>query len=378
MKTRHIWFFLDQAYGNIVPSLGIAMELMRRGHRISYVVTEDFAPLIRTVGATPVVIDFLKIRQTAVEELIVEDDHLNYRHTEEFQQQLVKELVARQTQHGLAQLASSYAARPPDLVVHDDSMDNTGRAWAGKLGIPKVRLATQFIDERHIDSYASDQVVVVTVPMFFQQPLERVTSDPRFRFVGFIPDARCIAFRPWRALSGSRPRVLISPTTGLLQQTSFCRKMVEIFRGQPWDVILSISGSHDKLSAFDPRVLGDLAENIHLNRAAGNFDILPNAQLFIGQAGQGGALEAIYWGLPQILLPPTRYHYSVAHRVQELGLGVCLPLAELSRETLIRHATRLLEDPETLQRVREARRLMRERSGSALAADILEAHCASA
>jgi UDP:flavonoid glycosyltransferase YjiC (YdhE family) len=348
---------------------------MKRGHRVSYVVAESFASLIRSIDATPVVIDFLNGRQTAVTELIIEDDHLNYRHTEEFQQQLVKELVAKQTRHALTQLERAHGSRPPDLVVHDDSMDNTGRTWAVQLGIPKVRLATQFIDERHLGWYAGDEVVVVTVPELFQRPLAPVQADSRFRFVGFIPEARCIAFRPWQQLNGTNPRVLVSPTTGLRQQVSFCRRIVEIFRDQPWDVILSISGSHDKLSAFDATALGELPRNTHLNLHAGNFAILPNAHLFIGQAGQGGALEAIYWGLPQILLPPTPYHYSVAHRVQELGLGVCLPLVELSRETLLGHATRLLEDRETLRRVREAQASMRERSGSALAADILEAQC---
>jgi UDP:flavonoid glycosyltransferase YjiC (YdhE family) len=350
---------------------------MKRGHRVSYVVAESFASLIRSIDATPVVIDFLKTRETAIGELLIEGDHMNVRHAADYQQQFMKDLVGKQTQHALAQLERSHTGRIPDMVVHDDSMDNTGRVWAERLGIPKVRLATQFIDERYVDSYVRDEVVVVTVPEFFQRPLERIESDPRFRFVGFIPEARCIAFRPWQPLNAAKPRVLVSPTTGLLQQVSFCKRIVEIFRDQPWDVILSISGSHDKLSAFDADALDELPRNTHLNLHAGNFAILPNAHLFIGQAGQGAALEAIYCGLPQILLPPTRYHYCVARRVEELGLGVCLPLAELSRETLLGHAARLLEDRVTLARVREAQSWMRERSGAALAADILEANCAA-
>jgi UDP:flavonoid glycosyltransferase YjiC (YdhE family) len=372
MNGREIAFFLDQAYGNTVPSLGIAMELMRRGHRVTYVVTETFSSLIRSIGARPIVIDFLEIRQTAISEMIIEDDHLSYRGTEEQQRQRGKELMDNRTQHALAQLRQFSGEWRPDLIIHDDSLDRAGRALALELGIPKVRLATQFIAEQYAHLYADDEVILVTVPEFFQERLDAFKSDARFKFVGFIAEGRCLPFRPWTSLSGSRQRVLVAPTTGLLRQINFCKKILEIFRDQPWEVVLSISASHDKLSALDAAELGELPSNVHLNRHSGNFDVLQNVELFIGQAGQGGALEAIYWGRPQILVPPTPYHHLVARRVSDLGLGICLPITDMSREMLLGHATSLLNDKDTLARIQLARQSMHDRSGAELAANILE------
>lgn len=376
MTDRHIAFFLDQAYGNTVPSFGIALELLRRGHHVSYVVSESFAPLIRSIGATPVVIDFLEIRKVALSEMTLQNGHSNDQQAQEYYRKRGKELMDERTQHALAQL-HRLASRlpvswPPDTVVHDDSLDTTGRELALKHGIPKVRLATQFIEERFVDLYDHDENIVLTVPEFFQERLEWFKADGRFHFVGFIPEGRSLPFRPWTALDGKNPRVLVSPTSGLLQQIDFCKNVVEIFRNQSWDVILSISAAHDKLSDFHPSQLGEIPANVHINRHAGNFDVLQNVDLFIGQAGQGGALEAIYRGRPQILVPPTPYHHLVARRVSELGLGICLPIAEMSPESLLMHANALLGDEAMQARIREASASMRARSGAELAANLIE------
>jgi len=374
MKRRHIAFFLDQAYGNIIPSLGIAMKLLERGHEVTYVVAEGFSSLIRSIGAAPIVIDFLKTRERAISELMIENDHEKYRHTPEYLQRRLQELVDEQTQYTLRQVRTSYLDRTPDLVIHDDSMNESGRAFALELRIPKIRLATQHIEEQHLHLFAHDETILVTIPEFFQPRLDVFKADPRFKFTGFTPEGRCLSFRPWKPLSGANPRVLVSPTTGQLPQIDFCRKIVEIFLDQPWDIVLSISGSHDKISTFTTGALGGMSDNVHINRESGNFDIMQDVDLYIGQAGQGGTLEAIYWGLPQILIPPTPYHAFVAKRVHELGLGVFLPISELSRETLIGHATKLLNDADTTTRIQDAQRSMRDRSGSELAANIVEGH----
>lgn len=372
MRHRHFAFFLDQAYGNIIPSLGISMRLLERGHLVTYVVGESFAPLVQSIGATALVVDLLKTREQAVSELMIENDHQKYRFDTEYLQQRLKQLVEQQTQHTLAQLSALEAERRPDMIIYDDSMNESGRALASRLGIPKVRLATQFIEPVHLDLFSSDELIVVTVPEFFQPPLDPLKSGLRFKFIGFIEEGRCLPFHPWTPLSGTNSRVLVSPTTGQLPQIEFCKAIVSIFRDQPWDVILSISGSHDAISRFDPRTLGELPPNIQINRHSGNFEILRSVDLYIGQAGQGGALEAIYWGRPQILVPPTPYHHLVAKRVADLGLGVCLPFAELSRDTLLGHANELLENKTTRARIEAAQRSMRERSGAEWGATILE------
>jgi UDP:flavonoid glycosyltransferase YjiC (YdhE family) len=152
--------------------------------------------------------------------------------------------------------------------------------------------------------------------------------------------------------------------------------MIEAFRSSSWEVILSLSASRDTFSALDPAVLPDCPENVHINQLSANFDVLADVDLFIGQGGQGGVLEAIYHGVPQIVVPASPYHHLVGRRVAELNLGACVPLSELSADCLIPLAARLLEDQSTRKRVRAARDAMRASRSAALAADILEGRMA--
>jgi UDP:flavonoid glycosyltransferase YjiC (YdhE family) len=372
MYRSHVAFFLDEAYGNIVPTLGISMELLRRGHKVTYIVAEGFSSLIRSAGATPVVVDLLDVRQAGIAAFLNDNDHQSYRMAEHEISVLWKQMCDKRTAHALPQLERMYHDRMPDIVVFDHVVEAVARAFACRASAKLIRLTTQFIEEDSIESFSGNEPILITVPKSFHRKLDQFEAAKKFKFVGFVPEGRCLPFRPWRPMTSSKPRILISPTTGLLKQVEFCRKIIGVFRDQPWDVVLSISGAHDKLSTIDAELLGDMPANIHINRDAGNFDILSNVQLFINQAGQGGALEAIYWGVPQILLPPTPFHYSVARRVAELGLGVCLPPAEMSGEMLIGLVTTLLRDQVTLRRVQEARNMIRQDAGAGAGADIIE------
>lgn len=377
MHAKHVAFFLDQAYGNIVPSLSIAVELMRRGHKVTYTVTESFASLIRSIHANPLIVNMLETRQKTIASVVRENDHLGWKMPLDEALRVVKPIIEERTRHTLNQLDDLFRDDFPDLIVHDDSLDTAGRAFALKLGIPKIRLATQFIEEDNMEMFADDETVLLTVPRFFQRSLELFDADQRFKFVGFPCECRTLPFRPWIPIKGEHRRVLVAPTTGMLQQVEFCRRIVTIFGGEPWDVILALSGSHDKLSTFAPELLGDLPSNVHLNLGSGNFEILRSCQLFIGQGGQGGTLEAIFWGLPQILVPPTPYHHSVARRVVELGLGVCVAFSDMSRETVLNQADALLKNNEVLAAIDRARRSMHDQAGAKLAAQVVEERLAA-
>jgi hypothetical protein len=45
-------FFNIPAYGHVNPTLAIVQELVRRGHKVSYYLTEDFREVIQATGAT--------------------------------------------------------------------------------------------------------------------------------------------------------------------------------------------------------------------------------------------------------------------------------------------------------------------------------------
>jgi UDP:flavonoid glycosyltransferase YjiC (YdhE family) len=373
MKNRHVAFCLDQAYGNIIPTVGIALELMERDYRVSYTVAESFAPIIRKIGATPLVIAPLDIRGKIHSVIVMENDCFKY---DLEKLDYCTQLSAQRTAHLLPQLEQLFVDCRPDLIIHDDSLDKAGRDLAIKWGIARIRHHSQFIDEDFgsliFDEFNQDQLILMTVPEFLQR--DRSVLDARFEFVGFIPRGRGAFFEPWTpASTGSKP-ILISATTGLLPQREFYKVMIEAVRHQPWDVIVSISGSRDPISAISSAEIGDLPANINLNSHASNFEILQHASLYVGQGGQGGSLESMFWGVPQIVAAPDPYHHSVARRVSELKLGYSLLPTDLSVETLREKIFDLSSDREVLDRTRIVGEEMRRHDGAALAVDIIERH----
>ena len=51
MKQKHVAFIVESVYGHLVPTLGIAAELLRIGYRVSYAVKKQFEPRILDIGA---------------------------------------------------------------------------------------------------------------------------------------------------------------------------------------------------------------------------------------------------------------------------------------------------------------------------------------
>lgn len=373
MKRKHIAFCVEPAYGHIIPTLGITLELVRRGHLVSYAVPDSFVPIIEKIQARPKVIHPLENRAKLASILTSANDCFNSKIDISEALKLAKEITRERTADSLTQLERLYKEDRPDIIVHNTAQDQAANEFASKWNIPKIRHQTQFIEwTPHLqpDFFMDDELIILTVPEFFQR--DRQNLDKRFKFVGFIPEGVMDVFDAWKSPARGKRPILISATTGILPQIDFCRLMVDSFRDQEWDVVLSIAGFHDVVSAIDATTLPSISENIVLNRRCGNFSILANSCLFIGQGGQGSVLEALYHGVVQIVVPPTAYHYSVAHRVGELGLGLCLPVNDLSKESVLRNVIAALDDGKMLQRVKDAATLMRNDRGAELAADLIE------
>jgi UDP:flavonoid glycosyltransferase YjiC (YdhE family) len=371
MKSRHIAFYVEQLFGHIVPTLGIGLELLRRGHRVSYAVTERLAPMIRGIQATSVIIESSDVRDSAGP-ILKETDHKYWQLPDSELKTLFDEITRKRTSHSLKQLESSFLDDRPDVIVHDDILDRGGSEFALKYHIPKVRHYPQFVDADMLDGFSNDEVILVSAPRFFHRTSALFDADERFKCIGFIPEGRKQAFEPWTPLRSGRKQILISPTTGLFPQVDFCRMAIEASRNQPWDVVLSLSASMDIKSLVDPKRLSDIPRNVHVNRSSSNLDVMETSCLYVGQGGQGGTLEAIFCGAPQILIPPTPFHHVVARRVTELGMGLWMPLSDLSPERFVEYVAAALDDEVMLHRIATARDAMHHGQGAKLAADTIE------
>ena len=369
MHRKHVAFILEQAYGHIIPTLGITLELLRRGHRVSYAVTDRFASSLIRIGAEVAVFDQLETRSPICQAAQTADGGYDFT-GEPHLDSLIRDLGVRRTADSVSKLELAYSGNRPDIVIHDDDLDTTGRELALKWGIPKIRYNHCYLTKEDMRFFEEDDLIIVTVPKFMNQNPD--SFEERFHFVGFIPEGRREFFEPWKFNTDAEKVIVASATTGLLPQVEFCKLMIDAFGNQPWRVILTPGGRHDPISEVKEDMFSSLPDNFTINRASSILEIVERACLFIGQGGQGSILEALYHGVPLLMIPSASFQEQLADHLEELGLARRLLAPDISAEGVRSAAVATLNDTEILQRVRQARHSMHEDRGAILAAGLIE------
>lgn len=359
MEALHIAFIVESAYGHIVPTLGMARQLLRRGHRVSYAVRESFERKIRQFGAEAVVYkpldNKLKVFRESERRKDIDPSELK---------NLAFSLHAEEVNDTFLQLKRLYGRDEPDLIVYD-IMNPAGRTLAKSLGVRAVEHSPLLISRENEDWRYDDNLVLVSIPRFFQPNAQCL--DERFRFIGLVEDGRKFFFDPWPAALRDRETILIYATTGLLPQVEFLKTAIAAFGDSARQLVLTI-GDDTELESLAP-----LPDNCRVNRSSSNMEILEFASLVVAQGGTGSTLEGMYHGVPQVLVPPPfRVFEECADRLAELGLGVCIRPSRLTTEGLREAGLSLMRDAQTQSRLKDASMAMHKTDGAAIACDLLE------
>ena len=85
-----------------------------------------------------------------------------------------------------------------------------------------------------------------------------------------------------------------------------------------YQAILSV-GNRVDLSAF-----GELPENVEIYPSVDQIAVLQKADAFLTHCGMNSVSEALYFGVPLLMLPKTKEQEGVAERVRQLGAGLLL------------------------------------------------------
>ncbi|MEQ1702019.1 MAG: nucleotide disphospho-sugar-binding domain-containing protein [Ilumatobacteraceae bacterium] len=101
-------------------------------------------------------------------------------------------------------------------------------------------------------------------------------------------------------------------------------------------------------------------------------NVLPHVDLIITHGGNNTTTEAFHFGKPMILLPLFWDQYDNAQRVHELGFGQRLDTYGFADEELTGAVDRLLADSQLHARMAANAQVIQGRSGTALAADLIE------
>ena len=359
MKT--IVFFCIPAHGHTNPTLGVVRELVARGHQVWYYSYELMREKIEASGAKFVPCDQFdaELHLTPKEAARVGKDlALSTRVLVDTTLALDEGVMAH-----MAQLR-------PDCIV-TDSMAVWGKAVARKLGIPFVSSTTTFAFNQHsakilkqspaqllgmlvsmpkiqkdigrlqargypfhsvldiLQNDDSTHTIVYTSPEF--QPCADTFSD-RYAFVG--PSIRPVTV----PLEKKREKLIyISMGTVNNKMLPLYRRCIAALGDGPWQVILSVG---DQLGA---EAFGKLPENVEVFPSVDQIAVLEQADVFVTHCGMNSVSEALYFGVPLVMLPQTSEQGGVAARAAQLGAGMLLK--NTSPKAIRQAVTQVLETP---------------------------------
>ncbi|MFI6148617.1 macrolide family glycosyltransferase [Streptomyces sp. NPDC051109] len=377
-RAPHVAVFNVPMHGHVIPTLAVVRELVRRGNRVSYAVTAEFADDVRSAGAQPVVYEAPAAGE-APEDMAVG-----------VTQAVVVNVAA------LPQLEAAFGTDVPDVVLSDVY------AWAGPLlaarwGVPAVQLAPTHIpydglvreffgleDISQIPGFpelagALDQFgvpggvhsltlapprTVAFFPRSFQRRPETVKAGEA-HWVGPAISDRSFQGR-WRRPDNGRPVLYVSLGSQFNRRPEFYRSCLEAFAGQGWHVVMSVGA---EVAAAG---LGAVGDGFEVHASVPQLDVLAAASAFVTHGGMGSLMEAFSLGVPVVVVPQMAEQRVNAGRVRELGVGQWLPREQATAQALRDAVRAVMQDGQVAAAVAGLRQEIEAAGGAAAAADVVE------
>lgn len=380
----HIAFFAPNGPGHVNPLLGLATELVRRGHRVTFAAPESFADRITETGAEHVPTPTTWKGQGEAPQM----------HGAELIRAMGSLLTEIKVVH-----ADQVDRQAPDLVVHDATLAWWGRLLAHRWGVPAVENWPNLVSNEHWSLHHDYTTIKPMNPRFLltvfrmiryarsqgytdggafmtgtNAALRLVTLPKDFQYEGdafadthlFVgPTLTDRSFqRDWTPPSDD-PVLLLSLGTAYNERPDFYREVARAARERPWHVVMSIGGT-------DPAELGDLPPNVEVHAQVPQLAVLRHATVFVTHAGMGGTMEGLAHEVPMVALPQMAEQRANADRIEQLGLGRTLDPDTVDGASLWKAVEEIAHDPSVRERLRWMRGRIDEAGGAEAAADAVE------
>ncbi len=402
----HFGFLSFPGHGHVNPTLPLVEELVRRGHRVSYAVQQQFAAAVECAGATVIPLPGTGIPAMSGFDLGSGGMAERLGGMAERLGGMVEDALAAYTP-----VVEAWTADPVAAVCFD-KMVMTAPMVVEKLGVPGIALNPTYagndefeprremfrqlpVDQRSREAAASMQSAMeslrgtlaefaerhgVTPPrpleatpaelnlVFIPRRLQPLsdTFDDSFVFVG--PDLGARADVDWRPRLADRPLLFISLGTAFNDQPEFFRTCLAAFGSGPWQVAMAIG---EAVTVDD---LGPLPANFEVRPYFPQPAVLRHAEVFVSHAGMNSALESLYSGVPLVAVPQMPEQAMNAYQVDDLGLGRALDPATVTAKVLRDAVTEVAADRTMRARVAAFRGELKAAGGATAAADAIEAH----
>jgi len=388
-----VWFYNIPFHGHVNPTLPLMRELVGRGEDVTYFSRPAFEKVISATGA----------RYRAYKNLGAFEQSRSVAHIIH-----LGNLVADTTYALLPEVLSAVAAEKPDYLIFDMSAPWGGIA-SRKYGIAALasfphlpfywrtifndkrvlRKAIQSIkpgygywrklqrqtakiikdfklrDPKDINVLSSSAELNIVFSTRYFQPYEW-HFDESYHYVG--PEIETNRIEEPLEIRKDAGQLLLYIAVGTVYRANlqFFQHCLKAFDDKRYSVIMSVG------KAVDLADLGPIPQNFTVAQYVPQLAVLENADVFITHGGMNSISEAVYYGVPMIVVPNTIEQALNAARVEQLHAGQYLETERLSPEKLLLAVESVLADPATITGLKEIKQSFLEAGGVSRAADAIQ------
>lgn len=373
--------------GHINPTLPLVKELVKRGHEVSYILTNQWKDRIEETGAV-----FVPYREEADYEIIFRNGKpKNFLHALKAWKYVYHTImdvgkdydlliyefftftafVAAQRLHLKAvRLFSTFAVSRENIqsiLVSKNKqvslLNNKYFIWiATKLICGNIELATPNI-LTEITDVPVDLNIVFTAKEFQK---DSSSFDERYVFVGPCLEARSSnVIIPFDDMKEK----IIYISLGTLQNNhlQFYQKCIAAFQNKSEVSVVMSVGKEINIAE-----LGTIPPNFYIYPFVPQLEVLKKSVLFITHGGMNSVNEGLALKNLLIVIPLDMDQFAIADRVSEMKLGVKLKMDDVTSDTLYELATRILSDCQMIENVEKMSNLLQAAGNVKRATDLIE------
>ncbi|HEY4386202.1 MAG TPA: macrolide family glycosyltransferase [Ktedonobacteraceae bacterium] len=388
--------FVLPSHGHIHPTLPVVQELIARGEEIVYYTTENFASQVQATGATvrlydsnmPALLESVAARIT---------NQTGIRPT------VMPFFMLDEASHVLPQLLESVRAENADYIMYD-AMCLWGKLLTKLLHLPAIIFQSTYATNENLSIHqlmtlhlsppnpemmesfqakladlettygislpknpyllmaGTEPLNLTFLPRVFQPHAE--LFDERFLFVGPSIATRNDA-QKLHLVPTEKPLLFISLGTVFNNRAAFFRQCFQAFSQQPLQVILACGSNVDLDS------LGEIPANFQVRPYVPQLDVLRQTTVFITHGGMNSTMEALYYGVPLVVIPQMVEQAMTAQRVSELQLGLMLKPEQVTVEALQAAVQEILHNPSYKAHVTQMQAEIKQAGGYKRAVDAI-------
>ena len=226
----------------------------------------------------------------------------------------------------------------------------------------KFDMRTNDIIDEITDVEADLNIVFITKEF---QIYNNEFRDEKWTFVGpSISDRNDINNIPFEKMKNKI--IYVSLGTVFNDSLSFFKKCIEAFKDKDVSVIMSIGKKVKKAE------LGEIPDNFYVSEFVPQLEVLKRADLFITHGGMNSSSEAMYFGVPAIVVPQAADQPIVAKRIEELHIGKLINKKEVTVEKIRDYSDEILNDSSYKNNMIEMSRRVKEAGGAKKAAMMID------